>query len=138
MLLPGHFLSQPHSWQRHTTNITQNIRPAQWCMAAGELAFDMSWPAVRTAVLEGLTLLVDNPHAQPVLKKALPQLACLLNDPALRVSAAVHWQHTQHAGHIPSQHSILKHCSECTKIDLNIDASLTVQHERPAMCSGVG
>ncbi len=45
----------------------------------------MAWPSVRVAVLEGLTLLVDNPHAQPVLKRALPQLAALLGDPALRV-----------------------------------------------------
>ena len=51
----------------------------------GELAYDMSWPAVRVAVLEGLTLLVDNPHAQPVMKKALPQLASLLADPSLKV-----------------------------------------------------
>lgn len=45
----------------------------------------MSWPSVRVAVLDGLTLLVDNPHAQPVLKRALPQLAALLGDPSLKV-----------------------------------------------------
>lgn len=33
-----------------------------------ELAFDAAAPAVRAAVLAGLALLVDNPHAQPVLK----------------------------------------------------------------------
>lgn len=35
---------------------------------AGQLAFDATLPAVRVAVLEGLQLLVDNQHAQPVLK----------------------------------------------------------------------
>lgn len=45
----------------------------------------MSWPSVRTAVLESLTQLVDNPHAQPVLKRALPQLATLLADPVVKV-----------------------------------------------------
>jgi hypothetical protein len=35
---------------------------------AGQLAFDANLPAVRVAVLEGLQLLVDNQHAQPVLK----------------------------------------------------------------------
>ena len=55
----------------------------------GDLAYDMSWPSVRVAVLEGLTLLVDNPHAQPVLKRALPQLAALLGDPALKVSSSL-------------------------------------------------
>lgn len=45
----------------------------------------MSWPGVRVAVLEGLKQLVDNPHAQPVMKKALPQLASLLADPSLKV-----------------------------------------------------
>eukprot|EP00983_Pelagomonas_calceolata_P001298 44671-Pelagomonas_calceolata.AAC.1 len=48
----------------------------------------MSWPSVRVAVLEGLTLLVDNPHAQPVLKRALPQLAALLGDPSLKPAHA--------------------------------------------------
>ncbi|KAF5833222.1 condensin II non structural maintenance of chromosomes subunit-domain-containing protein [Dunaliella salina] len=55
----------------------------------GDLAYDMSWPSVRVAVLEGLTLLVDNPHAQPVLKRALPQLAALLGDPSLKVREAM-------------------------------------------------
>ena len=50
-----------------------------------ELAFDHSWPAVRGSVLEGLTLLIDNPHAQPVLKRALPNLASLLMDPNQKV-----------------------------------------------------
>ena len=45
----------------------------------------MSWPSVRVAVLEGLTKLVDNPHAQPMMKKALPHLASLLSDPSLKV-----------------------------------------------------
>lgn len=45
----------------------------------------MSWPGVRVGVLEGLRQLVDNPHAQPVMKKALPQLASLLADPSLKV-----------------------------------------------------
>ena len=39
----------------------------------------MSWPAVRVAVLEGLSKLVDNPHAQPMMKEdtAPPRLAAL-------------------------------------------------------------
>jgi len=43
-------------------------------------------PGVRVAVLEGVKLLVDNVHAQPVLKRALPQLAPLIHDasPAVR------------------------------------------------------
>jgi hypothetical protein len=47
----------------------------------------MSWPAVRVAMLEGLSKLVDNPHAQPMMKKALPHLASLLSDPSLKVRA---------------------------------------------------
>ena len=54
-------------------------------LAPGELAFDMSWPGVRVEVLEGLRLLADNVHALPVLKKALPPLACLITDPATKV-----------------------------------------------------
>ena len=55
----------------------------------GELAFDMSSPPVRCAVLDGLGPLLDNPHAQPVLRKALPQLAALLSDPSLKVRAGM-------------------------------------------------
>lgn len=57
---------------------------------ADQLAFDASAPGVRVAVLEGLRLLVDNVHAQPVLKRALPQLAPLMHDaaPAVRVAMA--------------------------------------------------
>lgn len=51
----------------------------------GELAYDASSPAVRAAVLQGLELLVDNPHAQPLLKKVLPPLGALLADASLRV-----------------------------------------------------
>lgn len=40
----------------------------------GELAFDGSSPAVRLAVMQGLALLVDNPHAQPVLKVSSAQV----------------------------------------------------------------
>lgn len=57
----------------------------QCSIHAGDIAFDMAWPGVRAAVLENLTQLVDNPHAQPVLKRALPQLATLLADPVLKV-----------------------------------------------------
>jgi hypothetical protein len=37
-------------------------------LLAEQLAFDGSSPLVRAAVLQGLQLLVDNTHAQPVLK----------------------------------------------------------------------
>jgi hypothetical protein len=56
-------------------------------MLTGELAYDSTSPAVRVAVLESIAQLVDNPHAQPVLKKVLPQVAALLHDPVLKVSA---------------------------------------------------
>ncbi|KAK9830117.1 hypothetical protein WJX72_009857 [[Myrmecia] bisecta] len=55
---------------------------------AGELAFDTAFAGVRAAVAEGLTLLVENPLAQPVLKKLLPHLGPLLQDPALKVRVA--------------------------------------------------
>ncbi|KAI8470384.1 MAG: condensin II non structural maintenance of chromosomes subunit-domain-containing protein [Monoraphidium minutum] len=57
---------------------------------ADQLAFDAAAPGVRVAVLEGLRLLVDNVHAQPVLKRALPGLAPLMHDasPAVRVAMA--------------------------------------------------
>ncbi|GAX76010.1 hypothetical protein CEUSTIGMA_g3453.t1 [Chlamydomonas eustigma] len=75
-------------------NLYWELIPASttaWLLSklTGELAYDMSWPAVRCAVLEGLSLLVDNPHAQPVLKKALPQLASLLTDPSIKVREAM-------------------------------------------------
>ncbi|WIA12344.1 hypothetical protein OEZ85_012395 [Tetradesmus obliquus] len=54
-----------------------------------QLAFDAAMPAVRVAVLEGLQLLVDNQHAQPVLSKALPQLAPVMWDPSPRVREAM-------------------------------------------------
>ena len=56
-------------------------------MHAGDVVFDASWPGVRIGVLDALTQLVDNPHAQPVLKRALPQLSPLLADPVLKVRA---------------------------------------------------
>lgn len=46
-------------------------------LRTGQLAFDSSLPAVRVAVLEGLQLLVDNQHAQPVLKVCLGWLSVL-------------------------------------------------------------
>eukprot|EP00775_Hariotina_reticulata_P006481 gene6481-6708_t len=55
----------------------------------GQLAFDAALPAVRVAVLEGLQLLVDNQHAQPVLKRALPQLAPLIWDSSASVRDAM-------------------------------------------------
>jgi hypothetical protein len=56
----------------------------------GQLAFDAAAPGVRVSVLEGLALLADNVHAQPVLRRALPGLAPLLSDaaPAVRVAMA--------------------------------------------------
>lgn len=54
-----------------------------------QLAFDAAAPGVRVAVLEGLRLLVDNVHAQPVLKRALPGLAPLVHDPAPAVRVAL-------------------------------------------------
>ncbi|KAF6261308.1 condensin II non structural maintenance of chromosomes subunit-domain-containing protein [Scenedesmus sp. NREL 46B-D3] len=54
-----------------------------------QLAFDVAMPAVRVAALEGLQLLVDNQHAQPVLSKALPQLAPVMWDPSPRVREAM-------------------------------------------------
>lgn len=60
------------------------------CAPADQLAFDAAAPGVRAAVLEGLRQLVDNVHAQPVLRRALPGLAPLVNDaaPAVRVAMA--------------------------------------------------
>ncbi|GIL77812.1 hypothetical protein Vretifemale_7305 [Volvox reticuliferus] len=51
------------------------------CEMTGKLAFDKSSRAVRIAVLRGLHKLVDRQHAQPVLKKALPNISGLLHDP---------------------------------------------------------
>ncbi|GIL49988.1 hypothetical protein Vafri_6095 [Volvox africanus] len=51
------------------------------CDMTGKLAFDKSSRAVRIAVLRGLHKLVDKQHAQPVLKKALPNILGLLQDP---------------------------------------------------------
>ena len=41
------------------------------------------------AVVQGLTGLVDNPLAQPLLKLVLPKLGPLLHDKALKVRTAV-------------------------------------------------
>lgn len=54
----------------------------------GSLAFDGSSALVRQSVVEGLTLLLDNPLAHPVLRAALPLAAPLLHDKAERVRAA--------------------------------------------------
>ncbi|KAJ9506983.1 hypothetical protein QJQ45_016540 [Haematococcus lacustris] len=55
----------------------------------GELAYDMAWSGSRVALLGGMIQLVDNPHAQPVLKQALPHLAPLLTDPVVKVREAM-------------------------------------------------
>lgn len=54
----------------------------------GELAFDGASPAVRHAVVQGISTLVDNPLAQPLLKVVLPKLAPQLQDPSPKVRAA--------------------------------------------------
>ena len=56
---------------------------------AFQLAFDASSQDVRAAVITGLTQLVDNPHAQPVLEKVLPKLAPLVDDSSARVRVAI-------------------------------------------------
>ena len=40
-------------------------------------------------MVQGLTGLVDNPLAQPLLKLVLPRLGALLHDPALKVRLAL-------------------------------------------------
>ena len=54
----------------------------------GSLAFDSSSALVRLAVVEGLTELLEQPLAHPVLKQALPLTAPLLHDKAPRVRSA--------------------------------------------------
>lgn len=51
----------------------------------GDLAADASSTAVRTAVFKGLTYLLDNHLAQPLLKELLPQMAEMIHDPSERV-----------------------------------------------------
>ncbi|EFJ53143.1 hypothetical protein VOLCADRAFT_86123 [Volvox carteri f. nagariensis] len=55
-----------------------------------KLAYDGSSRVVRIAVLRGLCKLVDSQHAQPVLKKALPEISGLLQDrdPGVREALA--------------------------------------------------
>ncbi|KAL3138948.1 hypothetical protein ABBQ32_005760 [Trebouxia sp. C0010 RCD-2024] len=54
-----------------------------------DVACDVASPGVRSAVVQGLTGLVDNPLAQPLLKMVLPKLGPLLHDKALKVRTAV-------------------------------------------------
>ncbi|GAB5035027.1 heat repeat domain containing protein [Nannochloropsis oceanica] len=54
----------------------------------GSLAFDSSSALVRLAVVEGLTELLEQPLAHPVLKQALPLTAPLLQDKTPRVRLA--------------------------------------------------
>ncbi len=56
---------------------------------ADEVGFDSASPGVRLAVVQGLTGLVDNPLAQPLLKVVLPKLGPLLHDKALKVRVAL-------------------------------------------------
>ena len=58
-------------------------------MPADEVAYDSSSPGVRLAVVQGLTGLVGNALAQPLLKLVLPKLGALLHDSALKVRMAV-------------------------------------------------
>eukprot|EP01116_Phalansterium_solitarium_P018133 TRINITY_DN4690_c0_g1_i1.p4 TRINITY_DN4690_c0_g1~~TRINITY_DN4690_c0_g1_i1.p4 ORF type:complete len:220 (-),score=70.36 TRINITY_DN4690_c0_g1_i1:314-973(-) len=53
-----------------------------------DLAFDTSAVAVRIAVLEGLTYILDNHLSQPLLKAVLPKLLPLLHDQTERVRIA--------------------------------------------------
>lgn len=55
---------------------------------AGELAFDGSSPAVRAAVAEALTDLVDCPLAHPLLAVVLPKMAPQLYDASVKVRTA--------------------------------------------------
>lgn len=59
-----------------------------WLLAE-DVACDVASPGVRSAVVQGLTGLVDNPLAQPLLKMVLPKLGPLLHDKALKVRTAV-------------------------------------------------
>ena len=58
-------------------------------MHADEVAYDSSSPGVRLAAVQGLTGLVDNPLAQPLLKVVLPKLGPLLHDTTLKVRVAL-------------------------------------------------
>ena len=55
------------------------------CVSADEVAYDAASPGVRLAAVQGLTGLIDNPLAQPLLKVVLPKLGPLLHDRALKV-----------------------------------------------------
>jgi hypothetical protein len=57
--------------------------------AAGGLAFDGASACVRVAALQGVSRLVENPLAHPVLHAMLPQLAPLVFDPALKARVAM-------------------------------------------------
>ncbi|KAL0037621.1 hypothetical protein WJX77_005190 [Trebouxia sp. C0004] len=54
-----------------------------------EVAYDSTSPGVRLAAVQGLTGLVDNPLAQPLLRVVLPKLGPLLHDTALKLRVAV-------------------------------------------------
>ena len=56
---------------------------------ADDVAYDSASPGVRLAVVQGVTGLVDNPLAQPLLKVVLPKLGPLLYDKAVKVRTAV-------------------------------------------------
>ena len=49
------------------------------CNVIGDLAFDRAMPSVRVAVLEGMCDLVDNVHAQPILKVLEQRMAKIVN-----------------------------------------------------------
>lgn len=61
----------------------------RFALHTDEVGFDSASPGVRLAVVQGLTGLVDNPLAQPLLKMVLPKLGPLLHDRALKVRLAV-------------------------------------------------
>ncbi len=53
-----------------------------------DMAWDLSSPTVRLAVLQGLIYLLENPLSHAVLRPLLPKLARLLKDADLRVRVA--------------------------------------------------
>ncbi|CAK9229150.1 unnamed protein product [Sphagnum troendelagicum] len=53
-----------------------------------DMAWDLSSPTVRLAVLQGLVYLLENPLSHAVLRPLLPKLARLLKDADLRVRVA--------------------------------------------------
>lgn len=84
--------TQPH--EKKDAQIPNSASEAKLLLQVGwwvaeDVACDAASPGVRLAVVQGLTGLVDNPLAQPLLKMVLPKLGPLLHDKALKVRTAV-------------------------------------------------